>query len=242
MKSVMAVLVLATSWGSLAQPYFAATWALAPEAWTALPNRAPLVGIPVARFTPEIGGLAFSGVENEGELLGQNAYLYLDGDFFLLGIREGEWTTTLRGSRDSAELVILGPGAPEALSSLAILEALGLLPAEGLIALSQKEVPRKPPAPPKGVKLDPVLWALVSHPDWLGFAQAQGLERIGIRVRVVAELSAPLAAAWEPYIRSSTEKLAELLLPIPLLPVLGQDPAVKLVRPPYTPVPAGGRP
>ncbi|MCS7240914.1 MAG: hypothetical protein NZ651_06700, partial [Candidatus Bipolaricaulota bacterium] len=183
---------------------------------------------------------AFLGATNETELLGKNAFLYLDGNCFLLGIREGEWTTLLRGSAKAAELVLFGPGTPEALSSFAFLEALGLIPPGGIVELTPKEIPSKLPAAPTGIKLDPVLWALVGHPDWFSFAKEQGLERVGIRVRVVAELSGPLSQEFEPFVRSSSENLAELLLPIPLLPELGKDPAAKIVRPPYLPVPLGG--
>ena len=98
----------------------------------------------------------------------------------------------------------------------------------------------KLPRAPEGVRLDPTLWALVQHPDWFGAARDFGLERRGLRVLVVAEASGTLAEALEPYVVSSTERLMEILIPIPLLPELGQDPAVTMVRPPYVPHPARG--
>lgn len=238
MKIMTAVLAVGLGCGAFAQ-FLWGTLEIPTEAWTALPERAQTMGIPIARFAPELGQLTFTGVQNEEELLSQNAFLYLDGDFFLLGIREGEWITFLRGRAESAELMVLGPGTPPTLSSLALLEALGLVPS-GLVELSLKEIPAKAPAPPEGVRLDPILWTLVGHPDWFGFAKEQGIERVGIRVGVVAELAAPLPAQWETFIKSSTDALAELLLPIPLLPALAQDPAVKIVRPPHLPVPLGG--
>ena len=180
------------------------------------------------------------GATDETELLSRNAFLYLDGDFFLLGIREGTWTTILRGKPDSAELIVFGTGTPQSLAGFAILEALGLLPAGAALELSEKTVPLKLPAPPKEVKLDPILWTLVGHPDWFSFARDYGLERVGLRVRAVAELQGTLSQAFADYIRSSTDALAELLIPIPLLPELGKDPAVRLVRPPFIPHPLGG--
>lgn len=242
MRLAMAVILLGTGLWAWAQypTYLWGTWKIPAEAWAALPERAASLHIPIARFSPELGTLTLSGVDSEAALLSQNVFLFLDGDFFLLGIREGDWTTILRGSAEAAELVIFGPGTPESLSSLALLEALGLTPPEGMVELTEKTVPQKIPAPPEGVKLDPVLWGLVQSPDWFGFAQAQGLERVGIRVRVVAELSGTLSAEWEPFILSSAENLAEFLLPIPLLPKLAQDPAVRIVRPPHLPVPLGG--
>jgi len=59
-------------------------------------------------------------------------------------------------------------------------------------------------------------------------------------VRVVAEGSGALAEALEPYVLSSTGTLMDLLIPIPLLVDLAQDPAVRYVRPPFTPYPAVG--
>jgi hypothetical protein len=242
MKGVMAVFLLITSFWALAQGprYFWASLSLPSEARFALSERVQTLGIPTARFVQGIGGLEFTGVTNEEELLASNAFLFLDGDFFLLGIREGEWTTLLRGGAKAAELIILGEPPLWGLSSLAILEALGLLPADGTLVLLPREIPLKFPAPPKEIRLDPVLWALVDHPDWFKFCESQGLARAGLRVRVVAEVSARLPPQWEPFIRSSTDSLAELLIPIPLLPELGKDPAVRLVRPPFVPHPLGG--
>jgi len=241
MKGVIAM-ALSLSFFGLAQgpTYLWAPCQIPTEAFSALPEHAQTLSIPIARFLPEKGALEFLGATDEIELLSGNAFLYLDGDFFLLGIREGAWITILRGKPEAAELVIFGSGALETLSSFAILEALGLLPAGAAIELSEKTVPLKLPASPAGVKLDPILWTLVGHPDWFSFARDYGLERAGIRVRVVAELRGPLSPAFEGYIRSSTNSLAELLIPIPLLPELGKDPAVQLVRPPHVPHPIGG--
>jgi hypothetical protein len=55
----------------------------------------------------------------------------------------------------------------------------------------------------------------------------------------VAEASGALAEKLEPYVLSSTGTLMELLVPIGLLVDLGRDPAVKYVRPPFTPHAAG---
>jgi len=241
MKGAITMLLSLSFFGLAQGPtYLWAPCQIPTEAFSALPERAQTLSIPIARFLPETGALEFLGAADETELLSGNAFLYLDGEFFLLGIREGAWTTILRGKPDSAELVIFGTGSPEILSSFAILEALGLLPWGEVIELSEKTVPLKLPAPPEGLKLDPILWALVGHPDWFAFSRDYGLERAGIRVRVVAELQGSLSQAFEGYIRSSTDSLAELLIPIPLLPELGKDPAVKIVRPPFVPHPLGG--
>ena len=241
MKGAMSVILFGLSFWTLAQfPYLEGTLVVPAEAHQALAARAQTLGLPIARFAPELGQLVLAHAQSEEELLAQNAFLYVDGEYFLLEIREGEWTTVLRGDATRAVLVIYGPGMPTGLSSLAFLEALGLLPPEGVVELTEKQVPPKLPAPPPGIKLDPVLWTLVDHPDWLGFAQAQGLTRVGLRVLVVAELTGSLASPWEPFVKSSSDALAELLIPIPLLPLLAQDPAVRIVRPPHQPVPLGG--
>ncbi len=204
----------------------------------ALPERAQTLSIPLAHWVE--GTLGFQGVANEEELLLSGLFLVWDPPYFLLGLRDGAWTTILRGTPEVAELVVFGAGELADLSGPRILEALGLIAEATAVELQIKEVPLKLPAPPQGVKLDPILWALVNHPDWFGFARDYGLERVGLRVRVVAELSAPLGEAFEGYIRSSTDTLAELLIPIPMLPELGRAPEVKMVRPPYRPEPLGG--
>ena len=241
MKGVIPM-VLSLAFFGLAQgpTYLWAPCQIPLEAFSALPERAQTLSIPIARFLPEKGAPEFLGATDETELLSRNAFLYLDGNFFLLGVREGPWTTILRGKPDSAELIIFGPGTPQSLPGFAILEALGLLPAGAALELSEKTVPLKLPAPPEEVKLDPILWTLVGHPDWFSFARDYGLERVGLRVRAVAELQGTLSQAFAGYIRSSTDTLAELLIPIPLLPELGKDPAVRLVRPPFVPHPLGG--
>lgn len=240
MKTLIVLFAVSLGCGTFAQNlYLQGTLEIPKGAVVALPQRAQTEGIPIASFSPALGTLVFTGAKNEEELLAQNSFLYVDGDFFLLGLRENQWTTVLRGSAEKGELVIFGPGIPEKLPSFTLLETLGLIP-KGTVELSLKEIPTKIPAPPEGIKLDPTLWALVEHPDWFQFAQEKGIERVGIRVRVVAELNQKLSPSWEPFIKSSTENLVELLIPIPLLPQLGQDPAVKLVRPPHIPVPLGG--
>ncbi|MGQ9700819.1 MAG: hypothetical protein ACUVQS_07230 [Candidatus Bipolaricaulaceae bacterium] len=226
--------------GALAQgpTYF---WAevVPPEgAVAALLDQAQTLSIPMARWGE--GALVFQGVAEEAELLRSEKFLLWDPPYFLIAIKDGAWVTTLRGTQAAAELVIFGTGEPQALSGPPFLEALGLIAAHTALDLQVKEIPLKLPAPPAGMKLDPILWALVSHPDWFGFVRDYGLERVGLRVRVVAELTAPLGQAFEGYILSSTDSLAELLLPIPMLPTLGLLPEVKIVRLPYRPEPLGG--
>ena len=205
-----------------------------------LPARAEALGIPSLIYTQT--GPQFKGVQDESELLAADTYLIYDPPYFLLSQQTDSTRVVLRG-KETAQLIAGGVSdvlfaPPE--SFFELLSALGLLPQGETIELVAKEVPLKLPRPPQGSKLDPVLWALVEHPDWIGFARDYALERVGLRVRVVVEKAGELSDQFEPYILSSSDGLAELMVPIPLLPQLGEDPAARAVRPPYVPHPAEG--
>lgn len=205
-----------------------------------LPARAEALGIPSLIYTQ--AGPQFVGVKDESELLAAETYLIYDPPYFLLSLQTDSTRAVLRGS-EQAEMITGGRTdvlVPPPESFFDLLAALGLLPEGQTIELEAKDVPLKLPRTPEGSKLDPVLWALVGHPDWIGFARDYALERVGLRVRVVVEKQGELAASFEPYIVSSSDGLAELLLPIPLLSALGEDPAARAVRPPYIPHPAEG--
>lgn len=205
-----------------------------------LSARAEPLGIATATWTD--GDLVVIGVADEEELLAGETYLYMDGDFFLFAVNTPSERATLRGDAETAEMIVWATDGlvPPSGAFLDLAQELGLLPQDGTISLAVKELSLKLPRAPEGVRLDPTLWALVVHPDWFGAARDFGLDRRGLRVRVVAEASGALAEALEPYVLSSTGSLMDLLIPIPLLPDLGRDPAVKMVRPPYVPHPAGG--
>lgn len=203
--------------------------------------RAEELGLATALWGPE--GLTVRGAADEAELRAAGVYLYLDGAHFLVGMEAGSERTFLRGDRTRAELVVWTGSdvvVPPREEFLTLLRELGLLETGCSITLAVKELPLKLPRVPEGMDLDPVLWALVGHPDWFSAAQDFGLERVGLRVRVVAEANGALAENLEPYVLSSSAGLMDLLIPIGLLPVLAADPAVRMVRPPYVPHPAGG--
>ncbi len=195
-------------------------------------------GVPVALWAE--GALAFHGVENEQELRAAERYAYVDGEVLLIAEQAGGLTTILRGRLPQAELIAIAEGTVHGPSPefVALLESLELLPVECSVDLVLRDLPLKLPRVPEELRLDPVLWALTEHPDWVSFARDQGLERTGLRVRVVAEVTDPLDPSFEPFVHSTSETLVELLLPIPYLPDLGADPAVRLARPPHTPHPA----
>lgn len=236
-------LALGIGLGVLAQTpsYLWAQVAVPEGAVAGLAARAKELGVPMAVWGEE--GLGFVGALDEESLRRAGVYLYLDGPFFLFAVHTSTEQAILRGREGSAELIVwTGTDAisAPAESFFGLLQALGLLAEGCTVTLELKTLPLKLPRVPEGVRLDPTLWALVMHPDWISAARDFGLNRLGLRVRVVAEASGALAEALEPYVLSSTGSLMDLLIPIPLLPELGRDVAVKNVRPPYVPYPAGG--
>lgn len=206
-----------------------------------LSARAQALGIPTLCWTE--AGEQLYGVQSEGELLSSERFLIYDPPYFLLSVQTDSGRAILRGEGTRAQLIVGGGTdvlSPPPQGFFDLLDELGLTPQTETIELQVYEVPLKLPRVPEGSALDPVLWALVGHPDWLGFARDYGLELHGLRVRVVVEKEGELATKFEPYIASSSDGMAELLIPIPLLPELGQDPAAVSVRPPYVPHPAEG--
>lgn len=205
-----------------------------------LASRIQTESIPLAKWGA--GELEFSGAADELELESSPAFAYVDGDVLFVAVQSGSIKAVLRGRYPQAEIVAMAEETPLALPEgfLELVESLGLLPADCSVEFELREVPLKLPRAPDDVRLDSVLWALVNHPDWLEFARNHGLQRVGLRIRVVVELSGELDASFEPFIQSSTPTLAELLIPIPYLPELGADPAARFVRPPHTPYPAEG--
>lgn len=220
--------------------YLWAEIALPAEAVAGLAQRAAELGVPTAVWSD--GALKVEGDLAEDALRAGGTYLYLDGELFLLGVETPSERVTLRGNAAQAELVVWAADGlvPPSEAFFDLARALGLLAPGSTVSLRVRELPLKLPRVPEGMKLDPTLWALVGHPDWFGAARDFGLERRGLRVRVVAEATGALGEALEPYVLSSSGALMDLLIPIARLPELGQDPAVKTVRPPFTPYPAIG--
>ena len=216
-------------------PYLYGEISLPEGALMGLPARAQTEGVPTA--TADVAGeLSFVGAASEGELLEKGSFLFLDGEFFLLGVQTGGAKAFLRGNENVAEIIAIGDHAIlEGLISL--IGRLGLLPEEFQVELSERTFPEKIPAPPEGIKLDPLLWGLLIHPDWFAFAEEKGIKRVGIRVWVVAELVGLLPERYEGYIQSTSDGLAELLIPIPLLDELAREDTVEYVRPPAKPHP-----
>ncbi|MFN4218637.1 MAG: hypothetical protein ACK4HB_05090 [Candidatus Bipolaricaulia bacterium] len=184
--------------------------------------------------------------ENEREKL-VFPHLFVDGDLLWLRAEGGLSKYNLRPAQTSSYELIVAPKTT--VSASAILDEIGVkltqlaILANPTLPLTIEEltvVPGvKPPKPPEGVHLDPVLYALMLMPDWYEFAPQQKLELWGLRVRVIVELVSPqaqLAPGHNIIIEArSPSGLMRVLVPIHQLMPLARDPAVKLVRPPYQP-------
>ncbi len=175
-------------------------------------------------------------------------WLVVDRQWFWLHRDEPGWILHLRpsGEQTGSYEMIVSPKLPKTeLTSddlegiVGVLAPFGLLPQTPSLTLEPYIVPAKP-APPEGVRLDSVLYGLVLAPDWTLYARERGIERSGLRVRVVIERSAPGALpspAWELVIEAESEGFIRAQALIPRLVELARDPAVGFVRPPTRPQP-----
>lgn len=184
--------------------------------------------------------------ENERERL-SFPHLFVDGALLWLRAEEMLSRYNVRPAVSGGYELIIAPKTTT--SASAILHEIGLklvqlaIVPNPLLPLAVEEltvVPGvKPPNPPKGVRLDSVLYALMLMPDWYEFAPQVRLELWGLRVRVIVELTTPdaqLAPTHNIIIEArSPSGLMRVLVPIHQLVALASDSAVKLVRPPFQP-------
>ncbi len=179
--------------------------------------------------------------------------LSVDGPWFWLNLDEPGWALHLRPSPqpDAYELIV-SPKLPKTVLDeedvKAVHEALapfGVLPPDltpdELGRALAPYVPPAKPAPPEGARLDSGLYGLVLAPDWAQYAQERGIERSGLRVRVLVELTnpdaqLPEALAVEVEARSGALVRAQAL--IHRLIELARHPSVAFVRLPARPHPA----
>ena len=176
-------------------------------------------------------------------------WLAVDRQWFWLYLDEPGWVLHLRpsGQQTGSYELIVSPKLPkteltdEDLGQIRqALAPFGLLSQTASLTLEPYIVPAKP-APPEDVRLDSVLYGLVLAPDWALYAQEKGLERSGLRVRVVIERASPGAVpspALELVIEAQSEGLIRAQALIHRLVELARDPAVAFVRPPSRPQPA----
>lgn len=177
--------------------------------------------------------------------------LSVDGRWFWLQLDEPGWQLHLRPSAQllgSYELIV-SPQLPQtALTSgdldqiTAMLTPFGVLPAQTASLELEPYIPLAKPEPPADARLDSALYGLTLAPDWAAYASENGIERSGLRVRVLIELSSPdasLPEALELVIEARSTRLVRAQALIHRLVDLARDPAAAFVRPPSRPQPAG---
>ena len=176
-------------------------------------------------------------------------WLTVDRQWFWLYLDEPGWALHLRpsGQQTGSYELIVSPKLPkteltdEDLGQIQqALAPFGLLPQTASLTLEPYIVPAKP-APPEGVRLDSVLYGLTLAPDWAAYVREKGIERSGLRVRVVIERNSPGAMpspALELVVEAQSDRLIRAQALIHRLVELARDPAVAFVRPPSRPQPA----
>lgn len=182
--------------------------------------------------------------EEEAVLLQQSSVIYVDGGSVLVQVQTASYGFVLRPAEEGYELVVTPSETIDAGSALVeillSLSRIGITP--GSISLdparsfSQSDL--KGPPTPEGVALESSLYHLVISADWFAAATTGGVQRIGLRVSVVAEKSAGnlIPEMYREFIVEETDRLVELLLPIHMLVPLARSASVTYVRLPYQPV------
>jgi hypothetical protein len=177
--------------------------------------------------------------------------LSVDGRWFWLQLDEPGWRLHLRPStqRPGDYELIVSPKLPKtALTDgdldqiTATLTPFGVLPTQTASLKLEPYIPPAKPEPPADARIDSVLFGLTLAPDWATYAAQNGIERSGLRVRVVIELSSPdtaLPEALELVIEARSARLVRAQALIHRLVDLARDPAVAFVRLPSRPQPAG---
>ena len=171
--------------------------------------------------------------------------LYVDESWFLLRVTGEDFDYTVRPAGEGYELVLVPHrDLPQAETIYAIISSLQEM---GIVDSVDMELPRqyakeseKGPLPPEGVAIDSALYGLSVAADWFAEASRLGIDRVGLRIEVVAEKlpGGTIPEAFAPFIESESEGLAKLLLPIWQLTELARSSSIGYVRLPYRPQPS----
>jgi len=177
--------------------------------------------------------------------------LYVDGNLFLIRTDGAAYKLIVRPKDEVSLEIIIAPKqditAKEAEDSIvAKLLQLGVICKCKPISLAFEPLvfPQEKLAPPEGVKIDSLLYKLTQAPDWHEFAETNGFELYGLRVKVIIELVSPeekLQGDYKLIVEATSDSLIRARVLINELVILAKDPAVKFVRLPYKPEPAGSR-
>ena len=183
--------------------------------------------------------------EPEEALQAMPLLLYVDESWFLLRVTGEDFDYTVRPTGEGYELVLI----PH--KDLPFEETVGMVLSDlqemGIVGSVDMELPEqyakeseKGPLPPPGVAIDSALYGLSVAADWFAEASRLGIDRVGLRVEVVAEKlpGGTIPEAFIPFIESESEGLAKLLLPIWQLTELARSSSIGYVRQPYRPQPS----
>jgi len=199
-------------------------------------------GFSVAGF---YGGVPLTE-ESEETLQAMPSLLYVDESWFLLRVTSEDFDYTVRPTREGYELALVPhkdlPQEETIYSVISSLQGMGIVGNEldmGFPEQYAKES-EKGPLPPEGVAIDSSLYGLSVAVDWFAEASRLGVDRVGLRVEVVAEKlpEGTIPEAFTPFIESESGDLAKLLLPIWQLTELARSSSIGNVRPPYHPQPS----
>jgi hypothetical protein len=185
------------------------------------------------------------GGDAEEALQAMPALLYVDESWFLLRVTGEDFDYTVRPTGEGYELVLVPhkdlPQAETIYSAISSLQEMGILDSVDMeITAQYAQEFEKGPLPPEGVAIDSALYGLSVAVDWFAEASRLGIDRVGLRVEVVAEKlpEGTIPEAFTPFIESESGDLAKLLLPIWQLTELARSSSIGNVRAPYHPQPS----
>jgi hypothetical protein len=171
--------------------------------------------------------------------------LYVDENWFLLRVTGEDFDYTVRPTGEGYELVLVPhkdlPQAETIYSVISSLQGMGIVGSVDMeLPESYAKESEKGPLPPPGVAIDSSLDGLSVAADWFAEASRLGIDRVGLRVAVVAEKlpGGTIPEAFIPFIESESGDLIKLLLPIWQLTELARSSSIGYVRPPYRPQPS----
>ena len=172
--------------------------------------------------------------------------LYVDESWFLLRVTGEDFDYTVRPAVEGYELVLVPhkdlPQAETIYSIISSLQGMGIVGSEVDMGLPEQyaKESEKGPLPPEGVAIDSSLYGLSVAANWFAEASRLGIDRVGLRVEVVAEKlpGGAIPEAFIPFIESESGELAKLLLPIWQLTELARSSSIGYVRGPYRPQPS----
>jgi len=183
--------------------------------------------------------------DTEEALQAMPSLLYVDESWFLLRVTGEDLDYTVRPTGEGYELVLVPhkdlPQAETIYSVISSLQGMGIVGSVDMELTAQfvKES-EKGPRTPEGVAIDSSLYGLSVAADWFAEASRLGIERVGLRVEVVAEKlpGGTIPEVFTPFIESESGELAKLLLPIWQLTELARSSSIGYVRAPYRPQPS----